>query len=423
MGRFRTIGRVLPLIWLCVSLWSLSKGLTLERLNRRACVVDPGHLTRNAIPRPFKIWGIVTDGKEYANRGAIPGLPIQTKDLRVNYTAGNLTFPERARFLYKLDGSDSAWQDGGTRRDAVYANLSPARYAFHVVASDNDGQWNKVGNAIDFTIPPAFHQPRWYYVVCTIAFMALLAVCRRARVHQVQARVDRLLEARLAERERIARELHDTVLQGLTSASLQLEVAGRQIAADAAAKPLVEHVSQLLRQLVDEGRHTVRGLRLLRSEEENLERALTQISKDLAAPRRVKYQVVVEGTPRSLRPLVREEIYRIGGEALANAFRHAGASAVETLLEYGRDHFHLLVRDDGQGIDPVVLKAGRELHFGLPGLRERAAKIGARLKVRTATGVGTEIDLLVPAFAAFEQTLPRGPVSWIAQLYSRGGRP
>jgi signal transduction histidine kinase len=231
------------------------------------------------------------------------------------------------------------------------------------------------------------------------------------------------MQERVNERIRIARELHDTVLQGLASASLQLEVADRQIPGDSTAKPLVQRISQMLRLLMDESRHTVRGLRLRHSEEESLERALTQISNDLAAPRKVKYQVVVEGTPRSLRPLVRDEIYRIGGEALANAFRHAGASAVETVLEYGRDHFRLLVRDDGQGIDPEVLKAGREGHFGLSGLRERAAKIGARLKVRTAAGAGTEIDMLVPAVAAFEQPAPRGPVYWIAKLYSRGSRP
>jgi signal transduction histidine kinase len=228
-------------------------------------------------------------------------------------------------------------------------------------------------------------------------------------------------QERVNERTRIARELHDTILQGLASASLQLEVADRQIAADAPAKPIVRRVSRLLRQLIDDSRHTIRGLRLGRSQEENLERALTQISNDLAAPRKVKYRVVVEGTPRSLRPFVREEVYRIGGEALANAFRHADASSVETVLEYGRD-FRLLIRDDGQGIDPEVLKAGREGHFGLSGLRERAAKIRARLKVRTAAGAGTEIELLVPAVAAFEQPAARGPMYWIAKLYSRGSR-
>jgi signal transduction histidine kinase len=239
----------------------------------------------------------------------------------------------------------------------------------------------------------------------------------------VAANIQARLVERLDERERIARELHDTLLQGILSASLQLEVADRQIATDATAKPVVQRVSNLLRQLADESRHTVRHLRSQRSQEENLERALTQISSDLAAPRKVKYSVIVEGTPRSLRPVVRDEIYRIGGEALANVFRHANASAAETVLEYGGDHFRLLVRDDGQGIDPEVLSAGREGHFGLSGMRERARRIGAQLKIRTAAGAGTEIDLIVPSSAAFERPDPHGPVYWIARLYSRVKRP
>jgi signal transduction histidine kinase len=130
----------------------------------------------------------------------------------------------------------------------------------------------------------------------------------------------------------------------------------------------------------------------------------------------VKYQVIVEGTPRSLRPLIRDEIYRIGGEALANAFRHARASTVETVLEYGRAHFRLLVRDNGRGIDPEVLKGGREGHFGLSGLRERAAQIGAQVKIRTAPGAGTEIDLIVPATAAFDSSDGRGVISQLKKF-------
>jgi signal transduction histidine kinase len=270
---------------------------------------------------------------------------------------------------------------------------------------------------------PAWWATWWFRAIYVTLFALAIWIAYVVRVRQLSRQLTMRMRERVHERTRIARELHDTILQGLASASLQLEVADRQIAADATAKPLVQRVSQLLRQLIDESRHTVRRLRLRRSEEENLERALTQISNDLAAPRKVKHQLVVEGTPRSLRPLVRDEVYRIGGEALVNAFRHAGASAVETVLEYGRDHFRLLVRDDGQGIDPEVLKAGREGHFGLSGLRERAVKIGARLKVRTAAGAGTEVDLLVPAVAAFEQPAPRGPMYWIAKLYSRGSRP
>jgi signal transduction histidine kinase/ligand-binding sensor domain-containing protein len=384
--------------------------------------VNPAHLVRDTFPTSVRIESLDSGGRHLSLSGEVL-LPAGLNRVQIRYTAAALRMPERTQFRYRLDGVDLDWQDAGTRREALYTNLSPGRYAFHVIASNSDGTWNMAGSSIQIRIAPTFYQTRWFYALCGVALMGLLAMWHRVRMRRMQARTVRLLEARFTERERIARELHDTVLQGLASASLQLEVADRQIAADAAAKPLVQRVSQLLHQLMDEGRHTVRGLRLRHPEAGNLERALTQISKDLATPRNVKYQVVVEGTPRSLRPLVREEIYRIAGEALANAFRHAHASTVETVLEYGQDHFRLLVRDDGQGIHPEILKAGREGHFGLSGLRERASKIGARLKVSTAAGAGTEVDLLVPAVAAFEQPAPRGPMFWIAKLYSRSSGP
>jgi signal transduction histidine kinase len=292
-----------------------------------------------------------------------------------------------------------------------------------VQAATARGAWSDPGTSLQVVILPAWWATWWFRAIYVTLFALAIWVAYVVRVRQLSRQLTMRMRERVTERTRIARELHDTLLQGLASASLQLEVADRQMAADATAKPVVQRVSQLLRQLMDESRHTVRRLRFQRSQEENLERVLTQISSDLAAPRNVKYQVVVEGTSRSLRPLVRDEIYRIGGEALANAFRHAGASAVETVLEYGRDHFRLMVRDDGQGIDPEVLMAGREGHFGLSGLRERARKIGAQLKIRTAAGAGTEIDLIVPSGAAFEPPDPRGPVYWIARLYSRVSRP
>jgi signal transduction histidine kinase/ligand-binding sensor domain-containing protein len=341
----------------------------------------------------------------------------------LNFAGLRYFSPESNRYRYKLEGLDGNWYEvNSKKRRATYTTLPAGTYTFRVQAAAARGVWNEPGTSLQIVILPAWWATWWFRAAYVALFVFAIRLAYMARVRQLSRQLTMRMKERVNERTRIARDLHDTLLQGLVSASLQLEVADRQIGADAAAKPLVQRVSQLLRQLIDESRHRVRGLRLRRSQEETLERALTQISDDLAAPRKVKYQLVVEGTARSLLPLVREEIYRIGAEALANAFRHAGASAVETVLEYGQDHFRLLVRDDGQGIDPQVLKAGREGHFGLSGLRERAARIGARLKVRTAAGAGTEIDLLVPAVAAFEHPAPRGPMYWIAKLYSRDSR-
>jgi signal transduction histidine kinase/ligand-binding sensor domain-containing protein len=331
--------------------------------------------------------------------------------------------PQTTRYRYRLEGLEQQWNEvGSDQRHATYTTLPAGRYTLRVQAARSRGPWNK-GATLAIEILPPWWETWWLRTVVGLLIMLAAWLFYRLRIRQVSRQLTIRMEERLDERTRIAQELHDTVLQGLASASLQLEVADRQIAGDATAKPLVQRVSQLLRHLSDESRQTVRGLRLRQSEEENLERALTQISKDLAAPRKVKYHVVVEGTPRSLRPLVRDEIYRIGGEALANAFSHARASTVETVLEYGRDHFRLLVRDDGKGIDPEVLKGGREGHFGLSGLRERASRIGARLKIRTAPGAGTEIDMLVPAAAAFQRPTPRGLLRWIGKLHYRGSRP
>jgi signal transduction histidine kinase/ligand-binding sensor domain-containing protein len=337
------------------------------------------------------------------------------------FAALSFTNPPSNRYRYRLDGLDEDWTVvGSERRVANYTALLPGSYVFRVQGATLRGPWGQPGASVAIRILPPWWETWWFRTAVGLLIALTARILYRLRIRQVSRQLTIRIEERLGERTRIAQELHDTVLQGLTSASLQLEVADRQIAPAATAKPLVQRVSQLLRQLTDESRHTVRGLRLRYSEEENLERALTQISKDLATPNKVKYQVVVEGTPRSLLPLVRDEIYRIGGEALANAFRHAHASTVETVLEYGRTHFRLLVRDDGKGIDPEVLKGGREGHFGLSGLRERAAKIGAQVKIRTAAGAGTEIDLIVPATAAFERSNPHGSMSWLGKLYFRG---
>jgi signal transduction histidine kinase/ligand-binding sensor domain-containing protein len=347
-------------------------------------------------------------------------LPHEMNIFSLTFAGLRYASPESNRYRYKLLGLDPGWYEvGSDKRRATYTTLPPGAYTFRVQAASARGVWSEPGTSLQIVMLPPWWATWWFRALYLTLLALAIWVVYTLRVRQLTLRV----RERVNERIRIARELHDTLLQGLASASLQLEVADRQLAVDATAKPLVQRVSRLLRQLIDESRYTVRCLRLPRSREEDLERTLTQISNDLAAPRKVRCQVVVEGTPRSLRPLVREEIYRIGGEALANAFRHADASAVETVLEYGQDHFRLLVRDDGQGIDSEVLRAGREGHFGLSGLRERAAKIGARLKVRTAAGAGTEIDLLVPAVTAFEQLAPRGLMYWVTKIYSRDSIP
>jgi signal transduction histidine kinase len=216
-------------------------------------------------------------------------------------------------------------------------------------------------------------------------------------------------QERLAERTRIAQELHDTLLQGFLSASMQVDVAEDQLPEGSPARPLLKRALQLMGQVTEEGRNAIRGLRAPNRDNDSVEKVFSRMGKDLAVGDQVEYRVISQNDPRALRPAIREEVYRIGREALANAFKHSQAANVEVEVEYANSHFRLLIRDDGRGMDPSVLHAGREDHWGLPGMRQRAEKMGATLKLRSRTGAGTEVDLNIPGRIAFEsQGRPRG---------------
>jgi signal transduction histidine kinase len=210
------------------------------------------------------------------------------------------------------------------------------------------------------------------------------------------------LEERVAERTRIAQDLHDTVLQGIFSAAMQLHVAVDQLPANSPATLRLNRVLELMRHVVEEGRNAVRGLSSSNSGSDDLGQAFSRIPQDLGIEVQIDFRVIVLGSARKLRPLIRDEIYHIGRELLVNAFRHSRASCIEVELDYARKRFRMVVRDDGCGIDPQVLHNGREGHWGLPGVRERAERVGARLRVWSRAAAGTEVALSVPNSIAFE---------------------
>ena len=210
------------------------------------------------------------------------------------------------------------------------------------------------------------------------------------------------LEERVAERTRIAQDLHDTVLQGIFSAAMQLDVAVNQLPANSPAKLRLSRVLELMRHVMEEGRKAVRGLRSSDSDSDDLGQAFSRIPQDLGIEAQIDFRVTVLSSARKLRPLIRDEVYHIGRELLVNAFRHSQASRIEVELDYAPKRFRIVVRDDGCGIDPHVLRAGREGHWGLPGVRERAERVGARLRVWSRVAAGTEVELSVPDFIAFE---------------------
>ena len=248
---------------------------------------------------------------------------------------------------------------------------------------------------------PPFYRTWWFRGLLVLLFMCALLAFYRWRVHELRTQLTLRFEERLAERTRIAQDLHDTLLQGLVSASMQLHVANDRLADDSPAKPLVGRVMQLMGQVIAEGRDAVRGLRSTSGNADDLETAFSQVSQEFAGQQSKECRVIVEGTPRQLHPIIRDEAYRIGREALANAFRHSRANQIEIELEYSAKHLRILVRDDGTGIDPEVLHSGRDGHWGLTGMRERAENIGARFKVWSRNNTGTEVELLIPGHVAF----------------------
>jgi signal transduction histidine kinase len=257
---------------------------------------------------------------------------------------------------------------------------------------------------LEFVVDPLLWQTWWFQTAVILLFGLTALALYRWRLHQITSRMNLRFEERLAERTRIAQELHDTLLQGFVSVSMQVHVAADLLPEDSKIKPLLTKALQGMKQVIDEGRNTVRGLRLSRSVSLDLEESFSQVRQevDSAADGRIDFRVIVEGQQRPLHPLLRDDVYRIGREGLLNAFRHAHAKHVEIELRYSSTEFQVFVRDDGSGIDSAIVETGRDGHWGLSIMRERADRIGARLHVFSRPSAGTEIELAVPAHLAFQ---------------------
>jgi signal transduction histidine kinase len=242
-------------------------------------------------------------------------------------------------------------------------------------------------------------------------------------VRQLAREFDLKLEARVDERTRIARELHDTLLQSFQGLLLRFQtVLALCETRPAEAKEVLRSSIEQTAQAITEGREAVQGLRASTVERNDLARAISTLGEELAAHTSIGLQVDAEGTPRTLHPIVRDEAYRIAGEALRNAFRHSQAKQIEVELRYDEQQFRLRVRDDGKGIDPEILTAeGRERHFGLPGMRERAKLVGGKLNVWSAPDSGTEIELSVPAVHAYSASSAHWR-SWFTEKFSGNAR-
>jgi ligand-binding sensor domain-containing protein/signal transduction histidine kinase len=375
-------------------------------LNRGISVVDPARLSNNSAPAIAHVEAISADGNRIALQGAVH-IPGGHRRITFTYSGVSLSVPERVRFRYLLEGYDRDWSEPAAAREAVYTNLPPRSYRFRVVASNPDGAWNGKEAVAAFEVEPLFWQTFSFQLAAAAACLFAIAGLYRLRLNQMARRLNLRFEERLAERTRIAQELHDTLLQGFLSASMQVHVAADCLPSDSPAKPTLTRALQLMRQVIEEGRNAIRGLRSSQSPSLDLEEALLQIREEqipaVSAGDAVDFRIIVDGERRPLRPMLRDELYRIGREAAINAFRHSRAERIEIELQYSASQLRMLVRDNGCGIEPQVVQSGRAGHWGLTGMRERAERIGARLHVFSGAA-GTEIELSVPGHIAFQNS-------------------
>src|SRR6516162_6296316 len=371
--------------------------------------LDPAHSESGVFSPPISIQLVSVDDKSYEPVFPLK-LPARSSNVQITFAAVSLSDPETLRFRYKLQETDKDWREVAAANPVSYRNLSPGSYHFVVAAANTNGVWpDKVATA-EFTILPAFYQTRWFLVLCIAAALGALYLVYLLRVRQVAHQFRVRMDERVNERTRIARELHDTILQSFQGLLLVLQ-SGINLLPDrpdvARARERLQGAIDQADQAITEGRDAVQGLRSSTMVSGDFAAALNTLGADLAAvggnQSPPTFHVEVEGKARELKPVLRDEIYRIAGEALRNAFRHAQASRIEVTIRYDEQQLTVRVRDDGKGIGLETLEAkGRAGHWGLPGMRERASKIGAQLELWSRPEAGTEMELKIPAATAYQ---------------------
>jgi signal transduction histidine kinase len=364
-------------------------------------MVDPSKLSRKMPPALTYIESVTVDRKELAGTENLKLAP-HPRELRIDYTSPAFAIPQKVKFRYRLEGFDNNWNDADTRRQAFYTDLPPGNYSFRVMASNSDGLWNENAAKLNFSIAPAYYQTSWFRAVCAATLLALLWLAYLTRIRRLNRQFEASLEARVSERTRIARDLHDTLLQGAHGILLRFQVVSQLLPERAVeAKLKLDDAIEQTANFITEARDEVQGLRASTVQSNDLARAISTLGEELVTGS-VQFRVAIEGEARDLHPIVRDEIYKVAAESLRNAFRHSHAPQVEVEIRYDNQQFRLRVRDDGKGIDSKLV-AGQvaEGHYGLRGMRERATLIGGKLTVWSEVDSGTEVELLVPANKAY----------------------
>lgn len=364
---------------------------------RGVASLDAGNLSYNPVPPAVAIRSVTVNGIPMPLGGKLR-FPASVSTVRFEYSAISLSVPERMRFKYRLRGFDDRWLDSENKQVA-FTRLPPGSYEFSVTAANNDGVWNTKGATVAFDIPPTFVQSRTFAALCVVFTIATITVAYIWQARRLTVRIRDRLEARATERERIARELHDTLLQGVQGLMLRFGAIAEQMPPHDTIRREMDGALTKGEQVIEESRDRILDLRTSGSARTLVQR-FEQIGVEFSGSSSTRLLVSADRDMRDLTPAALEELSMIGVEAIRNAFRHARASTIVVEIIPEDRQLTLIVQDDGGGLDPRLLKEGqREGHFGLPGMRERARRVGARLRLSNRDG--TRVEVSVPAHRAY----------------------
>lgn len=365
-------------------------------------VLDPHHIPTNKVLPTVRIENLLANGIAATAKDGLALGPV-LRNLEIDYTATSLSVPQRVKFRYKLEGKDDQWTEAGTRRQAFYNDLGPGSYAFLVSASNNDGLWNESGASFRFVVDPAWYQTALFYIFAVLLAAFLVYSGYRIRVRQIAETLNSRFKERLAERTEIARELHDTLLQTIQGSKMVADGVLLQQGDPARLRWALEKLSTWLDRAVHEGRAAVDALRHSTVERNDLADGLKRAAYESSDAHQIEVSLSTEGIPVDWHPILRTEIYRIGYEAIRNARSHAQATRLGIELIYGKKEFELRITDNGRGMDERMLSGDKPGHFGLQGMRERAARIGGKLTIRSSSGSGTEVEFILPNKKIYER--------------------
>jgi signal transduction histidine kinase len=376
------------------AVWRTKDGSLWFSTVKGVAVVDSGMVEKQALPPPVVLESFSVDDRTF-EPGDTTSMDVAPGPSRFSFEYAGLTFysPQRARFRYRLEGFDHSWIEAGTRRVAYYTNLRPGQYRFRVSARAFDGDWSETEASLAFRLRPHFYQTYWFYLLLAILATAAAYEAYRWRLRQVKAQ----FKAVLAERNRIAREIHDTLAQGFVAVSVQLELLGRKLSGPAdGVRELLEQTRELVQDSLAEARRSIWDLRSQTAEREDFAAKLSKMATQITVRAAVKLRFDVTGTYHALSGKIEDELLRIGQEAITNVVRHAEAKHIDVAVSFDAKKVRMVIADDGRGFVDHGAASGADGHYGLQGMRERAEQIGAELTVASTPGVGTQVLVETP---------------------------